>query len=145
MIDVWDMETQEYIGVPVEELKPGMMVPHYDSGTDSITHGYVINVQDMGYSHEFIRIRLDTGKSFDVTFSQPFEVLTDLGQGQKWHNLQAMYLRPGMQVVQIFDAENPLATIVSAEIVREPKVNFYNPVISSGMFTLMGGPPVFVK
>src|SRR5690606_15499639 len=76
LIDVWDMETQEYIGVPVEELKPGMMVPHYDSGTDSITHGYVINVQDMGYSHEFIRIRLDTGKSFDVTFSQPFEVLT---------------------------------------------------------------------
>ena len=125
-IDVWDLEEQSYTTIPVEDLKPGMILPWYQPETDTVVHGELTQLVDASYSREFLRIRTNNGPSLDVTFEQPFDVLADMGQGLKWYRLQAMYLRPGMQMVRPFDPE-PLSTIVSVETVRENGVHFWDP------------------
>ena len=145
-IDVWDLEKQDYTTVPVEDLKPGMILPWYQPETDTVVHGELLELQDASYSNEFLRIRTHNGPPVDVTFSQPFDVLADLGQGKKWYKLQAMYLRPGMQLVRPFDTpNNRLSTIVSVETVREPGVHFWNPKTSTGGFCVNGYADLYVK
>lgn len=136
-IDVWDLESQEYKTVPVEELKPGMILPWYQPETDTVVHGELTQLVDASYSREFLRIRTTNGPSLDVTFEQPFDVLADLGQGKKWYKLQALYLRPGMQMVRPFDPE-PLSTIVSVETVRESGVHFWDPKTTTGGYCVNG-------
>ena len=89
-VDVWDLEKQDYITVPVEDLKPGMILPWYQPETDTVIHGELLELQDASYSNEFLRIRTHNGPPVDVTFSQPFDVLADLGQGKKWYKPQSM-------------------------------------------------------
>jgi len=140
------LEKQDYITVPVEDLKPGMILPWYQPETDTVIHGELLELQDASYSNEFLRIRTHNGPPVDVTFSQPFDVLADLGQGRKWYKLQAMYLRPGMQLVRPFDTlNNRLSTIVSVETVREPGVHFWNPKTSTGGFCINGYADLYVK
>jgi hypothetical protein len=136
-IDVWDLETQDYTTVPVEDLKPGMILPWYQPETDTVVHGELTRLVDASYSREFLRIRTSNGPSLDVTFEQPFDVLADLGQGQRWYKLQALYLRPGMQMVRPFDSE-PLSTIVSVETVRESGVHFWDPKTTTGGYCVNG-------
>jgi len=145
-VEVWDLEAQEYITVPVEDLKPGMILPWYQPETDTVIHGELTQLVDASYSHEFLRIRTHNGPSVDVTFSQPFDVLADLGQGQKWYKLQAMYLRPGMQLIRPFEApDNRLSTIVSIETVREHGVHFWNPKTTTGGYCVNGYADMLIK
>jgi hypothetical protein len=114
-----------------------MVLPWYQPETDTVIHGELLELQDASYSHEFLRIRTNNGPSIDVTFEQPFDVLADMGQGLKWYKLQAMYLRPGMQMVRPFDPE-PLSTIVSVETVRENGVHFWDPKTTTGGYCVNG-------
>src|SRR5690606_20595004 len=74
-ITIWDEDTREYLEVPVQDLKPGMIVPGYNPETDSIDYGTVIAVQDAKYSSRFLRIHTDVGPTVDVTYTQPFDAL----------------------------------------------------------------------
>lgn len=130
---VWDEELQEYRQVPVEQLQPGMIIPRYDKETDSIIHGRLIEVQDAGFSNRFLRIHTDVGPHIDVTYSQPFDVLADFGDGLKWYKSQAKYLKPGMILIRPFDEpDKRLATITEVEQRIENKVQFWNPRVDFG-------------
>src|SRR5690606_14504290 len=74
-VTVWDGEAQEYIEVPVEQLQPGMILPFYDPDLDTIVHGTMTQLQDAGYSSNFLRIETDNGPAIECTFSQPFDVM----------------------------------------------------------------------
>src|SRR5690606_8298762 len=91
-ITIWDQELQAYREIPVEQLKPGMILPGYAPETDTLEHGHLIALHDAKFSSRFLRIHTDKGPSVDVTFEQPFDVLADLGDGWKWHKLPAKYL-----------------------------------------------------
>src|SRR5690606_39792174 len=80
-ITIWDPDIQAYREVPVEELKPGMILPGYNPETDTLVHGELIELQDARFSNRFLRIHTDNGPSVDVTYTQPFDVLADMGDG----------------------------------------------------------------
>jgi len=116
-----------------------MILPAYNPVTDSIEHGELIELIDALYSHKFIRIHTDVGPSVDVTYSQPFDVLADLGYGLQWYKIQAKYLKPGMKMARPFDdPDKRIATITKVEEVVERNTHFWNLRTSHGRFIAAG-------
>jgi len=138
-VTIWDPDLQEYREIPVEQLQPGMILPGYNPETDTLEHGELIELQDAKFSNRFLRIHTDVGPAVDVTYTQPFDVLADLGGGLAWHKLPAKYLQPGMKLVRPLDEPNKrLATITKVEQVVEHMVHFWNPKTSHGRFIVAG-------
>jgi len=116
-----------------------MILPGYDPETDTVIHGELIKLEDALFSNRFIRIHTDVGPSIDVTYSQPFDVMADVGQGWRWYKVQARFLKPGMKMVRPFDdPEKRIATITKVEEVREYMVHFWHPRTTTGRYTAAG-------
>lgn len=136
---IWDEDEQVYREIPVEDLKPGMILPGYNPETDTLEHGELIELQDARFSNRFLRIHTDNGPSVDVTYTQPFDVLADMGDGPKWYKLAAKFLQPGMKLVRPFeDPDKRLSTITKVEHVKEHMVHFWLPKTSHGYVTVAG-------
>lgn len=145
-VTIWDADTQEYREIPVENLQRGMILPSYNPETDTVEHGELVELIDAKHSNRFIRIHTDVGPYIDVTYSQPFDVMADLGEGWKWYKLTARFLKPGMKMVRPFDKpENMIATITQIEERRERKVHFWNPKTTNGRYTAAGYADQIVK
>lgn len=138
-VTIWDPDLQVYREVPVEQLRPGMILPGYDPETDTLEHGELVELVDAKFSNRFLRIHTDVGPSVDVTYSQPFDALADLGEGWKWHKMAARFLRPGMKLARPFDEPGRrLATITQVEQRIEHQVHFWNPITSRRSYIAAG-------
>lgn len=138
-ITIWDPDIQAYREVPVEQLQPGMILPGYNPETDTLEHGELIRLEDAKFSNRFLRIHTDNGPSVDVTYTQPFDVLADMGDGWRWYRLHAKFLKPGMKLVRPFEeGERRFSTITQVEHAREHMVHFWNPKVSNDRYLAAG-------
>src|SRR5690606_5882661 len=134
-----DPDIQAYREVPVEQLQPGMILPGYNPETDTLEHGELIRLEDAKFSDRFLRIHTDNGPSVDVTYTQPFDVLADMGDGWRWYRLHAKFLKPGMKLVRPFEeGERRFSTITQVEHAREHMVHFWNPKVSNDRYLAAG-------